>query len=109
MKTVREILFLEDEELLGRDFSIKRAKILTDSMNFIEERVLLSCNGTCFTVLLREFSAGDRSSLELDVCGVKNDSPLDGFIKVAGAESFSPASSSSSSPGKSKQEQVGNV
>ncbi|KAK8530877.1 hypothetical protein V6N12_013377 [Hibiscus sabdariffa] len=35
----------EDEELLGSEFSIKRAKILTDSMNFIEERVLLSYNG----------------------------------------------------------------
>ncbi|KAK8705949.1 hypothetical protein V6N13_049533 [Hibiscus sabdariffa] len=59
--------------------------------------------------MLREFSAGDRSSRELDVCDVKNDSPLDGFVKVAGSESFSPASSSSSSPRTSKQELVGNV
>ncbi|KAK9004005.1 hypothetical protein V6N11_001823 [Hibiscus sabdariffa] len=36
-----EILFLEDEQLQGRDFSIKRAKILTKHMEFIEERWML--------------------------------------------------------------------
>ncbi|KAK8624155.1 hypothetical protein V6N13_065508 [Hibiscus sabdariffa] len=40
-----EILFIGDEELHGRDFSIKRAKILTNHMEFIEELISLSCEG----------------------------------------------------------------
>ncbi|KAL4388714.1 hypothetical protein GQ457_09G011480 [Hibiscus cannabinus] len=39
-----EILYLEDEELIGSDFSIKRAKILTNQLNFIEETLSFSCD-----------------------------------------------------------------
>ncbi|KAK8519172.1 hypothetical protein V6N12_012398 [Hibiscus sabdariffa] len=55
------IMFLEDEELLGRDFTVKRAKILTNSMSFIDENVYLSCNGSFYPVKLREIDISSWS------------------------------------------------
>ncbi|KAK8529420.1 hypothetical protein V6N13_102340 [Hibiscus sabdariffa] len=51
-----DALFIEDENLLGTDFSIKRIKILTKHLGFIEESISLSCAGVCFEVMVREFN-----------------------------------------------------
>ncbi|KAK8626220.1 hypothetical protein V6N13_133871 [Hibiscus sabdariffa] len=62
-----ELLLLEDEDLLGSDFSFKRAKILTNQLNFIEETFDLSCEGEVFSVHVREFNFSVWSNLDLVV------------------------------------------
>ncbi|KAK8540836.1 hypothetical protein V6N13_038579 [Hibiscus sabdariffa] len=60
-----EILYLEDEEFFGSDFSFKRAKILTNQLNFIEETLSLSCDGVVFPVRVREFRFSFWSNIDL--------------------------------------------
>ncbi|KAL4360988.1 hypothetical protein GQ457_04G018550 [Hibiscus cannabinus] len=77
------IMFLEDEELLGRDFTVKRAKILTNSMSFIDENVSLSCNGSFYPVKLREIDISSWSpALVVEDPSKKGD--LDGCYGVSG-------------------------
>ncbi|KAK8663803.1 hypothetical protein V6N13_083608 [Hibiscus sabdariffa] len=47
------------------DFSIKRAKILTNQLNFIEETLSLSCDGVVFPVRVREFRFSFWSTIDL--------------------------------------------
>ncbi|KAK8548528.1 hypothetical protein V6N12_061440 [Hibiscus sabdariffa] len=77
------IMFLEDEELLGRDFAVKRAKILTNSMSFIDENVSLLCNGSFYPIKLREIDIFSWSpALVVEDPSKKGD--LDGCYGVSG-------------------------
>ncbi|KAL4369308.1 hypothetical protein GQ457_05G035930 [Hibiscus cannabinus] len=49
-----ELLFIEDEHLVGKDFSSKRAKILTNHMELIQDSMSLNCDGDFFKVWVRE-------------------------------------------------------
>ncbi|KAK8971941.1 hypothetical protein V6N11_035626 [Hibiscus sabdariffa] len=73
-----EILYIEDEHLVGNDFSIKRAKLLTNHLEFIEESIDLNCDGDIFKVRLREFSFAFWSSFELP-CDKDEDPPASGY------------------------------
>ncbi|KAK8626894.1 hypothetical protein V6N13_134524 [Hibiscus sabdariffa] len=50
------ILFLEDEHLHGKDFSVKRAKILTNKLGLIKESCSLLCDGVSYLIELSELS-----------------------------------------------------
>ncbi|KAK8694731.1 hypothetical protein V6N13_072276 [Hibiscus sabdariffa] len=73
------IMFLEDEELLGRDFTVKRAKILTNSMSFIDENVSLLCNGSFYPVKLREIDISSWSPALVVEDPSKKDENLSSF------------------------------
>ncbi|KAK8558038.1 hypothetical protein V6N13_073719 [Hibiscus sabdariffa] len=57
---------VEYEKLSSRDFTVKRARILTNSMNFIEDNITLSCNGSLFLVKLRDLH-GDGRLLSVEI------------------------------------------
>ncbi|KAK8511887.1 hypothetical protein V6N12_074577 [Hibiscus sabdariffa] len=57
---------MKDEKLSSRDFTVKRARILTNSMNFIEDNITLSCNGSLFLVKLRDLH-GDGRLLSVEI------------------------------------------
>ncbi|KAK8558686.1 hypothetical protein V6N12_041986 [Hibiscus sabdariffa] len=77
-----EILYIEDEHLVGNDFSIKRAKLLTNHLELIEESIDLNCDGDIFKVRLREFSFAFWSSFELP-CDKYEDPPW-GYTPASG-------------------------
>ncbi|KAK8704016.1 hypothetical protein V6N13_047652 [Hibiscus sabdariffa] len=103
------ILLLEDEEILGRGFSVKRARILTNSLDFIEENVSLSCNGSCFTIKIREFNEGGWTSSVMDGFCVKKGDSINSLVKMVGSERRSPVGSSRSLPTNSKSVQFWNA
>ncbi|KAK8677014.1 hypothetical protein V6N13_142571 [Hibiscus sabdariffa] len=60
-----ELLFIEDEHLVGKDFSSKRAKTLTNHMELIEESMSLNCDGDLFKVWVRELNSTLGSAQDL--------------------------------------------
>ncbi|KAK8533418.1 hypothetical protein V6N13_026123 [Hibiscus sabdariffa] len=52
-----ELLFIEDEHLVGKDFSSKRVKILTNHMELIQDSMSLNCDGDFFKVWVRELNS----------------------------------------------------
>ncbi|KAK8997270.1 hypothetical protein V6N11_020753 [Hibiscus sabdariffa] len=54
--------YVTDEHLVGNDFSSKRAKILTNHMELIEESISLNCDGALFKVWVRELNSTLRSA-----------------------------------------------
>ncbi|KAK8982928.1 hypothetical protein V6N11_054913 [Hibiscus sabdariffa] len=69
-----ELLFIEDEHLVGKDFSSRRAKILTNHMELIQDSMSLNCDGDFFEVWVRELNSS--VSFTQDLTNSK-----DGFLK----------------------------
>ncbi|KAK9043017.1 hypothetical protein V6N11_071368 [Hibiscus sabdariffa] len=95
--------------MLGMDFSIKRARIFINSLYFIEESVSLSCNGSCFTIKIREFNEDGWTSSVVDGFCIKNGDSINSLVKMDGPGRCSPVGSSSSSSTISKSIQFWNV